>query len=77
MQTRQADFDPVSRVIRECHRGEDIATRIYHQIAEEHRRSIVLDGAPVELNEAQAGDFVQRFSSEVEPEYWHSKRRKD
>lgn len=77
MQTRQPDPDPVSRVIRECHRGEDIATALYHQIAEEHRRSITLDGAPVELDEAQANDFVQRFSSEVEPEYWRSKRRKD
>lgn len=54
-----------------------MAHRIYHLIAEERRRRIILEDDAVELNEQQAGEFVVRFSAEVEPEYWRSKRRKD
>lgn len=54
-----------------------MAHRIYHLIAEEHQRPISLEDDAVELNEQQAGEFVDRFSAEVEPEYWRSKRRKD
>ena len=72
----QSRIDPVTRVIKECLRGEERANRIYHLIAEEHRRHIVLGEDTIQLDEAQAGEFVQRFSSEVEPEYWQSKRLK-
>lgn len=76
MRTERPNLDPVSRIIGECHRSEDAATRIYHQIAEERRRSVVIDGTTVVLDERQAGEFARRFSSEVEPAFWVSKRLK-
>jgi len=69
--------DPVTQVIKACHRGEEVANRIYHLIAEQHQRRLILEDDAVELNEQQVGEFVARFSAEVEPEYWHSKRRKE
>ncbi len=77
MQRQSMNTDPVSRVISECHRSEAIASRLFHQIAEEHQRHIVMGDTTVDLDETQADDFVHRFSSEVEPEYWTSRRRKD
>lgn len=74
---QQAISDPVSLIIKACHNGEGEAMRIYHQIAEERQRRIVLDGqTELQLTEKQLGEFAARFSSEVEPEYWVSKRRK-
>jgi len=71
------EIDPVSRIIRACHKGEAEANRIYHLLAEKHQRRITLDdNTTLQLNEAQVGEFVERFSSEVEPEYWVSKRLK-
>lgn len=70
--------DPVTRIIKMCHRGEPEANRIYHLLAEEHQHRIRLDdNTELELNDEQIGEFVVRFSSEVEPEYWRSKQRKD
>jgi hypothetical protein len=74
----ESNVDPVSRIIKECHRGEDVANRIFQTITQEHQHRIFLaDNTELELNEEQVGEFVARFSSEVEPQYWHSKRRKD
>lgn len=73
----ESNSDPVTQVIKACHQGEEIANRIYHLIAEEHQRRIILTDDAVELDEQQAGEFVARFSAEVEPEYWRSKRLKD
>lgn len=72
----QSNLDPVDRIIKECHRGEDEANRIYHMIAEEHQQHICLaDSTEIDLSELEVGEFVQRFSSEVAPEYWVSKMR--
>jgi len=76
MQTT-SNSDPVTQVIKACHRGEEVANRIYHLIAEQHQRRLILEDDAVELDEQQVGEFVARFSAEVEPEYWHSKRRKE
>ena len=77
MQTH-AHADPVSRVIKQCHQGEQEANRIYHLIAEKRQHHILLgDNTELELSDEQIGEFVARFSAEVEPEYWHSKRLKD
>lgn len=74
---RQDTSDPVSLVIKACHKGEGEATRIYHLLAEERQHRITLDGGTtVHLNDEQLGEFAERFSSEVEPEYWVSKRLK-
>ncbi len=70
-------LDPVSLIIKACHKSEDEAKRIYHQIAEQHQGSLKLDNKmTVHLSEKQVGEFVERYSSEVEPTYWESKRLK-
>ncbi|NIR48819.1 hypothetical protein GWO09_10400, partial [candidate division KSB1 bacterium] len=46
-------------------------------LAEERQHQITLDGeTTLVLNDEQLGEFAERFSSEVEPEYWVSKRLK-
>lgn len=72
----KSNLDPVDRIIKECHRGELEANHIYHMIAEEHQQHICLDdNTEIDLDELQVGEFVQRFSSEVAPEFWVSKLR--
>jgi len=69
--------DAVSLIIKDCHRSEDDAKRIYHQLAEKRQRDFKLDsGTTVHLSEEQLGEFAERFSSEVESVYWESKRLK-
>lgn len=73
----QTISDPVSRIIKACHRNEREAQRIFHLIAEERHHHLVLDDqTEVFLSERQMGEFAERFSTEVEPEYWVSRRRK-
>lgn len=70
--------DPVSLIIKACHEGEDEANRIYHLLAEERRHDFMLDSQTVvHLSDEQLGEFAERFSSEVEPTYWVSRRYKD
>ena len=69
--------DPVSMIIKACRKNEDEAKRIYHLLAEERQHHLKLDNeTSVVLSEEQLGDFTQRFSSEIEPIYWESKRLK-
>lgn len=69
--------DPVSLVIKACHKNEDEAKRIYHLLAEERQHQITLDSeTTIHLSEEQLGEFAERYSAEVEPEYWQSKRLK-
>jgi hypothetical protein len=72
----QTNLDPVDRILKECHLGEQKANLIYHMIAEERQQHICLDdNTEIDLDDVQVGEFVQRFSSEVTPEYWVSKLR--
>ena len=69
--------DPVSLIIKACRRNEDEAKRIYHLLAEKRQHQLELDNqTSVVLTEEQLGDFTKRFSSEIEPLYWESKRLK-
>lgn len=69
--------DPVSLIIKACHQSEEEAKRIYHALAEKRERKIELkSGRTFRLAEKQLGEFVERFSAEVEPAYWESKRLK-
>ena len=73
----QAISDPVSLIILACHQGEEQAKRIYHLIAEKRQHHIVLDDqTKLFLDDQQLGEFAERYSSEVEPEYWISRRLK-
>ncbi len=69
--------DPVSLIIKACHKNEEEANRIYHLLAEERQHRFTLENETiVHLSEEQLGEFVERFSSEVKPTYWESKRLK-
>lgn len=69
--------DPVSLILKACLESENDAKRIFHQLAEEHIHSYKLDdGTTLHLSDEQIGEFAVRYSSEVEPTYWVSKRLK-
>jgi hypothetical protein len=68
--------DPVTLLIHQCHRDPDEAERLYHLVAEKRVRRIDLTDGHIELTEKQIGEFVSRFSSEVETALWQSKRLK-
>jgi hypothetical protein len=77
MQNREIS-DPVSLIIKDCHQSEEDANRIFHQLAEERQHHYTLgNGKRVHLSNQQLEEFAARFSSEVEPTYWVSRRLKD
>jgi hypothetical protein len=71
------DNDIVTRIIKECHTGKDAAEKIFRAIAIDKSRSLQLSDGPVNISEEDAGEFVQRYSAEVETTLWESKRRKN
>jgi hypothetical protein len=76
MQNREIS-DPVSLIIKDCHQSEEEANRIFHQLAEKRQHDYTLrNGTRVHLNNQQLEEFAARFSSEVEPTYWVSRRLK-
>lgn len=76
--TSQNVSDPVSLILKDCLQNEQEANRIYHLIAEERQHQFTLaDNTVLQLSDQQLGEFAKRFSSEVEPTYWVSKRLKD
>jgi len=77
MNTQVNDNDVVTRIIKECHAGKETAKEIFREIAAGKKRTLDLAGGKVEINDKEAGEFVRRFSAEVEPTFWESKRRKN
>ncbi|MBE0598387.1 MAG: hypothetical protein IH614_14050 [Desulfuromonadales bacterium] len=77
MEFHRTHKDVVSRLIGECHRGREAAEGLYNQLVTKENRRISLDGEELTLTEAEVGEFVQRYSAEVAPTLWESKRRKD
>lgn len=77
MTTQQRyDDDIVSHVIKFCIENKDFAEKAFDEVTAGKRRTLLLPDGKVALSEWQAGEFVERFSSEVEPIHWESKRRK-
>ncbi|NIQ98418.1 MAG: hypothetical protein GWO11_08350 [Desulfuromonadales bacterium] len=72
---RYAD-DVVTHVIKYCLEDKAFAENAFDNVAAEKKRTLRLPDGEVTLTEAQAGEFVERFSAEVEPAFWESKRRK-
>ena len=73
----QGVSDSVSLIIKACHKSESDAKRIFHQLAEKHIHNFKLDdGTTLHLSDDQLGEFAERYSSEVVPTYWVSKRLK-
>lgn len=76
MQSKEIS-DPVSLIIKACHKSESDAEKIYHHLAEEHNHDFTLaNGTTLHLSDDQIGEFARRYSAEVEPTYWQSKRLK-
>lgn len=68
--------DIVTKIIKACHADKETAETIYKSIADEKKRTLNLSGQEISITDEEAGEFVQRFSAEVEPTLWESKRRK-
>lgn len=68
--------DVVSRLVGQCLQSRETAERLFEDVIAARRRRIVVDGEALELSEDQLHEFVERFSTEVEPAFWESKRLK-
>jgi len=69
------EVDNVSRVIKHCIADHLFAEKAFNAVAKDHR--VTLPDGEVRLSEEEVGEFVARYSSEVEPTIWESKRRKN
>lgn len=76
MTDRQHQEDVVTRLIRYCHLGPDHAEKLFNTLIAQRRDRIELSGEEIELTREEIGEFVARYSAEVEPALWESKRRK-
>jgi len=77
MTTPNMDVDTVSRVIKHCIADHLFAEKAFSAIAFGKEHSVTLPDGEVHLNEEEVGEFVARYSAEVEPTIWESKRRKN
>ena len=71
------DNDIVTKIIKECHAGKETAEKIFKAIATDKKRTLNLATGEIKISDEEAGEFVERYSSEVEPTLWESKRRKN
>ncbi|HKL26785.1 MAG TPA: hypothetical protein VJ910_11210 [Desulfuromonadales bacterium] len=69
--------DTVSHILKYCIADEDFAKKVYQQVIAEGGRTVALPDGEVQLSEAEHRAFAERFSTEVEPTVWTSKRAKD
>ncbi len=73
---RDYDDDRVSKLIRHCHQDPQIADRLFERLIAAQEREVTIEGERIVLSETERGEFVERYSAEVEPTLWESKRRK-
>lgn len=76
MTTQQMDVDPVSRIIKHCIADHLFAEQIFTAVTRAKDHCVKLPDGEVCLSDEEAGEFAVRYSSEVEPTIWESKRRK-
>jgi hypothetical protein len=70
------DIDIVSRLIGHCLQDPENARKLFDEVIGHKAREVDLPEGRVHLSEEQAGEFVERYSAEVEPTLWESKRLK-
>jgi len=68
--------DKVTLLIRHCFRDKSNAKALFQHLITEQALSIDLPEGKVVLTRQEHDEFVERFSSEVEPTLWESKRLK-
>lgn len=76
MGTQHFNEDVVSHVIKYCIKDHAFAKKLFDSVILEKRHTIRLPDGEVEFTDENLAEFVERFSAEVEPTIWESKRRK-
>lgn len=71
------ETDNISHILKFCIADQDFAKQVYQQVIAEGERTVELPDGKVQLSEAEHRQFAERFSTEVEPTLWTSKRAKD
>ncbi|PLY10943.1 MAG: hypothetical protein C0624_01890 [Desulfuromonas sp.] len=69
--------DKVTRLIHYCHGNRSQAEDLFQHLIAEKAMSIELPEGRVTLTPEEHDEFVARFSAEVEPTIWISKRLKN
>lgn len=69
--------DVVSRLVGYCTQGREKAEEMFENLIAGRNRRLSLAGEELELTEEELAEFVERFSAEVEPMFWESKRLKN
>ncbi len=77
MATQHFNEDVVSHVIKYCIRDHAFAQKVFNAVIMEKHHTVRLPDGEIELTEENIAEFVERYSSEVEPTIWESKRRKN
>ncbi len=70
------DDNVVNKLIKHCHQHKESAEEIFKAIATDKKRTITVDDGELKLTDEHVGEFVERFSAEVGPTLYESKRRK-
>lgn len=74
--TTSKDRDVVTGLIKRCLDDRDEAQRLFKELITDNRREIELPDGKLQLTQKQHDEFVARYSSEVGPTIWESKRAK-
>lgn len=73
---RKSNDDVVSRLLGYCMQGREKAEEMFNTLIAGRKRHLSLAGEDLELTEEELAEFAERFSAEVEPAFWESKRLK-
>jgi hypothetical protein len=76
MNPADQNIDTVSRIIGHCLQDPENARKLFDTVIAHRERDVDLPEGRIHLTEEEAGEFVERYSAEVEPTLWESKRRK-
>ncbi|PLX99939.1 MAG: hypothetical protein C0624_12965 [Desulfuromonas sp.] len=69
--------DKVTRLIRYCHGDRQQAEAVFNHLITRKSMSFELPEGEMVLSPEEHDEFVERFSAEVEPTIWESKRLKN
>ncbi len=69
--------DVVSRLMGYCLQSRENAERLFDALISRRERTLTLGEETIRLTDQERGEFVERFSAEVEPTLWESKRLKN
>lgn len=76
MSMQREDDDRVTQLISRCLKDPKEAERLFRALITENQKAVELPGGRIELSQKEHDEFVARYSSEVGPTQWESKRAK-